>query len=255
MPWRRPRGASSWRSSWTRCRHAAADPFWPPVHGEVRVPLPALGDFIELLRARGRRPIIERITGERRRLDSRDALEALRATTALDRPHGPERGPPPGRPARPGRPGRRGLDHPRSTADRHRDRSLDGPMTIEDVGPDGRPMIDPPDRAAWRAWLTGNHTRPDGIWVVMDRRGTNPRCVDYEVGRRRGALLRLDRLEGRQAGRRTNAAVVLAAAAARYLGSDEQGTCRTPDRGRPDDARRTGRHRGREARRDLDPAR
>ena len=32
------------------------DPFWPLVHGEARVALPALPDFLELLRARGRRP-------------------------------------------------------------------------------------------------------------------------------------------------------------------------------------------------------
>jgi len=51
---------------------------------------------------------------------------------------------------------------------------------IEALAPDGRPMIDPPDRAAWRAWLAENHTRPEGIWVVMDRRGTNPTAVDYE---------------------------------------------------------------------------
>ena len=29
-------------------------------------------------------------------------------------------------------------------------------------------------------WLAANHTRPTGIWVVMDRRGTNPTQVDYE---------------------------------------------------------------------------
>ena len=50
----------------------------------------------------------------------------------------------------------------------------------EELAPDGRPMIDPPDRAAWRAWLATNHTRPTGVWVVMDRRGTNPTQVDYE---------------------------------------------------------------------------
>ena len=54
-------------------------------------------------------------------------------------------------------------------------------MTAEELGPDGRPMINPPDRAAWRAWLAANHTRPTGIWVVMDRRGTNPTVVDYEA--------------------------------------------------------------------------
>ncbi len=32
------------------------DPFWPLVHGEARVPLPALPEFLELLRALGRTP-------------------------------------------------------------------------------------------------------------------------------------------------------------------------------------------------------
>jgi len=50
---------------------------------------------------------------------------------------------------------------------------------IEEIAPDGRPMIHPPDRAAWRAWLAANHTQPTGIWVVMDRRGRDPTMVDY----------------------------------------------------------------------------
>lgn len=54
-------------------------------------------------------------------------------------------------------------------------------MIEETTAPDGRPMIHPPDRAAWRAWLAANHTRPTGIWVVMDRRGINPTQVDYEA--------------------------------------------------------------------------
>ncbi len=53
---------------------AAADPFWPPVHGEPRSTLPALPDFVELLRARGREPGVMTISGEPRRFESRDAL-------------------------------------------------------------------------------------------------------------------------------------------------------------------------------------
>ena len=49
----------------------------------------------------------------------------------------------------------------------------------QEVAPDGRPMIHPPDRAAWRAWLAENYTRPTGVWVVMDRRGTKPTALDY----------------------------------------------------------------------------
>ncbi len=52
-----------------------ADVCWPPVWGESRVSLPALPQFIELLRARGRDPVVERVEREPRRFDSRDALE------------------------------------------------------------------------------------------------------------------------------------------------------------------------------------
>ncbi|MET1232203.1 MAG: class I SAM-dependent methyltransferase, partial [Candidatus Limnocylindrales bacterium] len=35
---------------------STVDPFWPLVHGQARVPLPALPEFLELLGARGHRP-------------------------------------------------------------------------------------------------------------------------------------------------------------------------------------------------------
>lgn len=38
-----------------------AEPFWPPIHGEARVPLPALDDFVALLEARGTRPDVQRL--------------------------------------------------------------------------------------------------------------------------------------------------------------------------------------------------
>ena len=56
---------------------SAADPFWPPVHGEERVALPALPDMLELLEARGRRPDVRRIAIEPRRFGSREALEGF----------------------------------------------------------------------------------------------------------------------------------------------------------------------------------
>ncbi len=51
-----------------------ADVCWPPVHGEARVPLPALPEFVELLRARGRDVTVERLEREPRRFGSRDEL-------------------------------------------------------------------------------------------------------------------------------------------------------------------------------------
>jgi molybdenum cofactor cytidylyltransferase len=57
-----------------RAPASAADLFWPPVHGEARVPLPALPDALELLEARGRRLSVTRVEIEPRRFESRDAL-------------------------------------------------------------------------------------------------------------------------------------------------------------------------------------
>jgi len=60
-----------------RAPAAAADPFWPLVHGEARVPLPALPDLLELLETRRRRPDLQRIAVEARRFPSRDVLEGF----------------------------------------------------------------------------------------------------------------------------------------------------------------------------------
>ena len=69
---------------------SAADPFWPPVHGEARVALPALHDMLELLEARGRHPDVQRIAVEPRRFGSRDALEGfIRRQLWID-PAGPK---------------------------------------------------------------------------------------------------------------------------------------------------------------------
>lgn len=54
-----------------------ADVCWPPVHGESRVALPALPEFVELLRARGREPSIERLERAPRRFESREQLEGF----------------------------------------------------------------------------------------------------------------------------------------------------------------------------------
>jgi SAM-dependent methyltransferase len=53
---------------------SVADPFWPPVHGEERVSLPALPEFVALLEARERRPSVTIVEREPRRFASRDEL-------------------------------------------------------------------------------------------------------------------------------------------------------------------------------------
>jgi uncharacterized protein YdeI (YjbR/CyaY-like superfamily)/molybdopterin converting factor small subunit len=51
-----------------------------------------------------------------------------------------------------------------------------------DVAPDGRPMVHPETRAAWRAWLEANHARPDGVWLVTWKARTGrPRMTYDEV--------------------------------------------------------------------------
>jgi CTP:molybdopterin cytidylyltransferase MocA/SAM-dependent methyltransferase len=56
---------------------AAAEPFWPEVHGEPRIPLPALPSFVELLEARGRHPEVVPADRIARRWRDRDQVAAL----------------------------------------------------------------------------------------------------------------------------------------------------------------------------------
>lgn len=51
-----------------------AAPFWPPVHGEDRVPLPALHELVELLAARDRQPAITWIPMPSRRWEDREGV-------------------------------------------------------------------------------------------------------------------------------------------------------------------------------------
>jgi SAM-dependent methyltransferase len=53
---------------------SVADPFWPIVHGMDRVPLPALPDLVELLRAKGRNTEVRRAERPPRTFDSFEGL-------------------------------------------------------------------------------------------------------------------------------------------------------------------------------------
>jgi SAM-dependent methyltransferase len=55
---------------------AAAAPFWPVVHGEARVELPALDELVALLRARGADPEITTLERQPRAYPTRDDLRA-----------------------------------------------------------------------------------------------------------------------------------------------------------------------------------
>jgi uncharacterized protein YdeI (YjbR/CyaY-like superfamily) len=38
-----------------------------------------------------------------------------------------------------------------------------------------------PDAAAWRAWLTEHHSQPDGVWLVLAKKGTSqPTSLRYD---------------------------------------------------------------------------
>ena len=56
---------------------SVADPFWPLVHGEERVPLPALPDLLEVLHSRGRETEVIRVERPPRTFDSVPALTAF----------------------------------------------------------------------------------------------------------------------------------------------------------------------------------
>ncbi len=64
---------------------APAHPFWPPVHGEERVELPALDAFVDLLQARGRTPRDVRVPRPVRGFPTRVELESwLRSQLFLE---------------------------------------------------------------------------------------------------------------------------------------------------------------------------
>ena len=54
---------------------SVAEPFWPPIHGEPRIALPALPAFVDLLAARGRAPSVEMVESSPRRWASRAEVE------------------------------------------------------------------------------------------------------------------------------------------------------------------------------------
>jgi CTP:molybdopterin cytidylyltransferase MocA/SAM-dependent methyltransferase len=67
---------------------SAIAPFWPIVYGEERVLLPGLADFLELLRARGADPSVERFGQPARTFPSRDVVLAQVRRQTWVRPGG-----------------------------------------------------------------------------------------------------------------------------------------------------------------------
>ncbi|HEX3264987.1 MAG TPA: NTP transferase domain-containing protein [Candidatus Limnocylindrales bacterium] len=56
---------------------AMAEPFWPEIHGERRISLPALPAFVDLLSAHGRQPSVQLLESARRTWASREEIEGF----------------------------------------------------------------------------------------------------------------------------------------------------------------------------------
>ena len=46
---------------------------------------------------------------------------------------------------------------------------------------DDAPLVQPDDRAAWRAWLEANHVTARSVWLVTWRTRSGRRGLDYEA--------------------------------------------------------------------------
>lgn len=69
-----------------------------------------------------------------------------------------------------------GGDDPRVPTD-----GAGGPTAPEEgTAPDGKPWVQPLDRAAWRAWLIANHATSSGAYLVTWRRHTGKPSIAYE---------------------------------------------------------------------------
>jgi uncharacterized protein YdeI (YjbR/CyaY-like superfamily) len=46
---------------------------------------------------------------------------------------------------------------------------------------DEQPMLTVANAAAWRAWLEEHHKEPEGVWLVLAKKGTiEPTCLSYD---------------------------------------------------------------------------
>ena len=171
--------------------------------GEARVSLPALPEFVELLRARGRAPSIERLEREPRRFASRDELEGfLRRQLWVEPGSAADAGSAPrSRLVATDDDGRVGLVGQRPLPI--------GIVTWEPGGSrdDGR-RRPRPTAGRWSGRSTGqaggrgsiaNHATSSGVHLVSWRAGVGPDQRSLRGSRRGGAVRRLDRLGRRQA--------------------------------------------------------
>lgn len=53
-------------------------------------------------------------------------------------------------------------------------------VTPLEVAPDGKPMVQPLTREAWRAWLQENHRTHPGLWLANYKKATGKPRLEYE---------------------------------------------------------------------------
>ncbi len=107
---------------------------------------------------------------------------------------------------------------------------------------------DPPIKSfttprAFETWLSRNHGKTEGIWLVIAKKGSE-HPLDHVCRCRRGrALLRLDRRPRKEVGRRAVCAEVHASSRAKPVVADQSQAGARPDRGRANARARSARDR------------
>lgn len=56
----------------------------------------------------------------------------------------------------------------------------DDNAVVLDVAPDGKSMLQPTDRAGWRAWLADNHASSGGLWVATYKKSSGRQTITYD---------------------------------------------------------------------------
>jgi uncharacterized protein YdeI (YjbR/CyaY-like superfamily) len=44
----------------------------------------------------------------------------------------------------------------------------------------GSPTVTAPTRGSWRKWLTKNHNKEKSVWLIIFRKASGKKCVDYD---------------------------------------------------------------------------
>ena len=102
------------------------------------------------------------------------------------------------------------------------------------------PTLEPPelvvqDTAAWRRWLGAHHAQPDGVWLVLAKKGTTkPTSLTYDQALEEALCYLMDRRPSRPPRRGNLPATIHTSPPAEPLVEAEYRTGRASARGRAD---------------------